>query len=193
MIGHRTAKACLQCGVAIPYGVVNFKRKRFCGNECAWAWRRRPDVHLSLFWGRVDKSAGPDGCWIYNGHRNKDNYGGIRVQGIYLAHRLTWTLENGPIPKGLHCLHKCDNPPCVNPGHLFLGDDAVNMLDKKNKGRTVVGEGYVRAIMTEAKVRELRRRREETGETYNKLGPAFGISYTQARAICLRIQWKHVK
>jgi hypothetical protein len=58
------------------------------------------------------------------------------VGSVWKAHRVAWTLANGPIPAGMHVLHTCDNPPCCNPGHLWLGTQADNMADMARKGRT---------------------------------------------------------
>jgi hypothetical protein len=73
----------------------------------------------------------PDtGCHLWNGTR-KGGYGQIAS----CAHRLAWELANGPIPKGMQVLHRCDEPRCCNPDHLFLGTQAENMADMSRKGR----------------------------------------------------------
>jgi hypothetical protein len=75
-------------------------------------------------------------CWEWTGTRNQKGYGQIASGGCKgMAHRIAWTLANGPIPDGLCVLHRCDNPPCINPAHLWLGTVADNNLDKKIKGR----------------------------------------------------------
>lgn len=81
---------------------------------------------------------GPIGCMEWTARTDPDGYGEIRVDGkLWRAHRLAWTAANGPIPTGLQVLHHCDNPPCVNVQHLFLGTNKDNHADKKRKGRTI--------------------------------------------------------
>jgi hypothetical protein len=89
------------------------------------------------FWAKVRQS---DGCWEWTGAKDDDGYGmigvsGSRRNGHERAHRTSWRLHNGTIPPGMWVLHHCDNPPCVRPDHLFLGDRSVNMLDCAKKGR----------------------------------------------------------
>jgi hypothetical protein len=88
------------------------------------------------FWERVDKN-GPNGCWIWTGVR-----GGVLGYGQYvregrklMAHRIAWELVNGRPIIGWHACHKCDNPPCVNPEHIFLGTPRDNTMDAVRKGR----------------------------------------------------------
>lgn len=77
------------------------------------------------------------GCWEWTGASSNEGYGRVKVAGkLESPHRLMWEEENGPIPDGLWILHDCDNPPCVNPAHLFLGTRSDNMLDASKKGRT---------------------------------------------------------
>jgi hypothetical protein len=77
-----------------------------------------------------------NGCWIWSGSKDPDGYGNIRDgQKMKRAHRVSWELHNGPIPSGVHILHKCNNPSCVNPEHLKLGNHTENMQDRKANGR----------------------------------------------------------
>ena len=84
------------------------------------------------FWPKVDKSGA---CWLWTAAA-RNGYGQLRVGArIIQSHRVSWELHHGPIPEGLHVLHTCDNPSCVNPDHLWLGTHGENMADRDAKGR----------------------------------------------------------
>ncbi len=75
-------------------------------------------------------------CIEWQGAKHRNGYGLVRIDGIgFKVHRAVWTLVKGEIPKGMHVLHTCDNPPCFNIKHLFLGTHLDNMRDRKAKGR----------------------------------------------------------
>lgn len=94
---------------------------------------RWPGTTEERFWARVDRG---DGCWEWRGCKKRNGYGWVGVRKEqWVAHRLAWTFVNGPIPTGLHVCHRCDNPSCVRPDHLFIGSHADNMADMKAKGR----------------------------------------------------------
>lgn len=93
------------------------------------------------FWNHVEAIPEGSGCWEWTGATVKDGYGrvelshlGKRIRAV-MAHRLSWGIHMGPIPPGMSVLHHCDNPPCVNPAHLFLGTQADNIRDMILKGR----------------------------------------------------------
>lgn len=91
------------------------------------------------FWSHVDKSGD---CWVWIGakHYAKTRVGSS-TQG---SHRASWEMANGPIPKGLYVLHRCDNPPCVRPDHLFLGTARDNLEDARSKGHRPMPEDVVK-------------------------------------------------
>lgn len=86
-----------------------------------------------LFWNKVEKTTS---CWLWIGSKTGSGYGKLKRKGkFYTAHRVSWEVYNGPIPKGMLVLHTCDVRNCVNPKHLFLGTHQDNMDDMVRKGR----------------------------------------------------------
>jgi hypothetical protein len=97
---------------------------------------RRPAETLALYLSPLRD----DECWVFQGPLTGGGYGIVweRVSGKSRnrgAHRVSWEVANGPIPDGMQVLHRCDNPPCCNPSHLFLGSARDNLLDMSQKGR----------------------------------------------------------
>ena len=94
------------------------------------------------FWENVDRSAGPDGCWPWIKARMPSGYGMIGIgRRPALTHRVAWELAHAH-PGDAHVLHRCDNPPCCNPAHLFLGTNSDNIADRVEKGRSPTGEDH---------------------------------------------------
>ena len=125
-----------------------------------------PPTVAERLWSQV-RRAGPDECWEWNGRRHKQGYGIIWVGSKpLLTHRVSFELANGPIPAGQCVCHRCDNPPCVNPTHLFLGSQAENMADMAHKRR--------RRALTTFQVTQVRRLRE-AGETVAGVAARFGV------------------
>jgi hypothetical protein len=147
----------------------------------------------------VDKSGGPDACWLWTGARGRKGYGQFYVEpgkAPAKAHRFAWEQANGPIPDGLHVLHGCDNPPCVNPACLFLGTNADNQADMRSKGRGSTpphrrGAAHWNAKLDEAAVRRARER-HATGETNESIALALGVSRDCIRDIVKRRSWRHI-
>jgi len=93
------------------------------------------------FWLRINKSPS---CWLWFGAVGKHGYGNVNRGGkTWRAHRLAWSLVHGQIPSGKFVLHRCDNPLCCNPAHLFVGSHADNMRDMREKGRSLTGDRSV--------------------------------------------------
>lgn len=109
---------------------------------------------------------------------------------MHEAHRLGWEEKNGPIPVGMHVLHKCDVRRCINPEHLFLGKNADNIADKvaKNRQRAAQGEANRHAVLTEEDVRAIR----ASSASQKWLARAYGVSVTHMSNIRTRKKWAHI-
>lgn len=108
------------------------------------------------------------------------------------AHRVSWEIANGRrVPDGMRVCHRCDNPPCCNPAHLFLGTPKANSADMVQKARHCHGERYPRHKLTESDVREIRRLKA-AGNTYDALERQFGVSRGPLHRIVTRRSWGHV-
>lgn len=145
---------------------------------------------VSLFWSKVD-IGNPDDCWPYTNRICSWGYGNVRFENKQTtAHRVAWILTNGDIPDGLFALHKCDNPPCCNPAHLFLGTHTDNMRDMIKKGRHVKGEDSIYSKLNEDQVKEIRKLKPLF--SHSQLGAKFGVSRSAIYHIVKRKTWKHL-
>lgn len=130
-------------------------------------------------------------CWNWQKVCNYWGYGLFRKCGKLLrAHRASYAAYKGPIPPGAFVLHKCDNPRCCNPDHLFLGDAKSNAEDMIAKGRQVRGEKRSQSKLTEAKVREIWLLRDLY--TQEEIGQMFGVHRCTINNIFLGKTWMHV-
>lgn len=143
------------------------------------------------FWPNIDKR-GPDECWPWIGRRDARGYGRIAENGPRTyAHRVAWTLTNGPIPEGMHILHKCDFPACCNTAHMVLGTQTDNNHDRHAKGRTARGVAIKKVVLNDDKVRRIRELRAK-GLGYEAIGREIGCRGAAARDVCIGKFWKHV-
>lgn len=131
------------------------------------------------FWPKVDRSGGPDACWLWTAGKQGKGYGQFFRSKHHPvgAHRFAYELTHGPISDGLHVCHRCDNPPCCNPSHLFLGTPADNMRDKTTKGRNPgnpTAKGGHRKV-TDAEALAMAAH-IAAGETYEWVGRQYGVA-----------------
>ncbi len=163
-----------------------------------------PAAIADRFWAKVDRR-GPDECWPFLGARDKKGYGRFRTGSKRdgsaentPAHRVAWAIAFGAIPEDKpHVLHRCDNPPCQNPAHLFVGTNADNVADMDAKGRRRnpdprPGESNHAAKLNEHQVREIRARFAAGGITKTKLADEYGVSAFAVYAIVKGLKWRHV-
>jgi hypothetical protein len=149
------------------------------------------------FWGKVLRGA-KDDCWEWQGAKARSNwrYGHFRLRGqTKSAHRLSFAMHHGEIPDGMFVCHRCDNPPCVNPTHLFAGTHTDNVRDMHSKGRAAVpcaeGSKNGHTTMDEDTVRSIRAR-YRLGESQSAIARDLGISHTTVSLMVLRRTWKHI-
>jgi hypothetical protein len=146
------------------------------------------------FWKLVDVRE-PDECWEWQGGCVPFGYGHFRLDGKrWVTHALAFTLLSNPIPKGKCVLHKCDNPPCCNPKHLWLGTKRQNNKDRDKKKRTnpAKGERHWHAKLTDDNVREIRRLYWKEGWLQKDIAAKFGVVHQIISAIVNRTDWAHI-
>lgn len=137
------------------------------------------------------------GCWEWLGRVNEHGYGTccrkLNGQKLWLIHRWSWAIRNGKIPDEMSVLHRCDNPACVNPDHLWIGTMQDNTLDMVMKGRAnrSHGEKHFRHKVTESNVTEIRRL-SGIGISRRKIASIFGITHANVKNIVLRRTWRSV-
>ena len=132
----------------------------------------------------VRRAEPPSSCLEWTGHRNLEGYGTVSLSHSKrdLAHRASWMAHYGSIPTSACVLHRCDNPPCINPEHLFLGDRRDNMRDCKAKGRNRIyrgemnGEGHPSTRFSDATIRAVFEAYAAGGVTQTQLAARFGMS-----------------
>lgn len=135
----------------------------------------------------------PNGCWEWTASVAGKGYGQFRIPGTRrnaYAHRLSYELNIGPIPDGMMVCHRCDNPKCVNPEHLFLGDATVNLTDMAEKGRHLYGERNTEVKLTEQQVHAI----HEIGSSMiqRDVAKMFGVGQMTISRILRGERWKHV-
>ena len=135
---------------------------------------------------------GSSGCWVWTGKISR-RYGVVSMDDRpERVHRAIWRLENGPIPQGLFVCHRCDNPLCCNPAHLFLGTHLENVTDCVAKRRHSHGEKHPDAILAEMDVRKIIAARGRPRGTGRRLAQEYRVSPSTISAIWVGRVWRHV-
>jgi hypothetical protein len=140
------------------------------------------------------RSIKSDECWKWIGAKDKDGYGRISLSKniTVLAHRFSYALHKGVDPAEFCICHRCDNPECTNPSHLFIATHKENNIDKVSKGRNLphifVGERNPRAKLTEQDISEIKRL-SLCGKTNTEIGRTFGVHHSTISAIKLGKIW----
>lgn len=153
-------------------------------------YRKDPYVR---FWQLIAPGRGD--CWEFFGVRKKKmGYGQfwLNETGIIVAHRAAWILSRGPIPKGMCVLHRCDNPPCVNPDHLFLGTKRDNNLDCFSKGRFSKGSNHPTSKLTEQDVLKIRALHKPRKVGMIQISRKLNLPQSAIRGVISGKSWKHL-
>lgn len=134
-----------------------------------------------------------NGCWEWQATKNQDGYGRVKRLGkLESAHRVSYELYKGPFDLTKHVCHTCDNPSCVNPAHLWLGDYKSNNLDKKLKGRVKTkpfpGESHYNHKLTNLAVQAIR----ADTRSCSKIAKEYGVVMATIQAVKARKTWKHI-
>lgn len=139
------------------------------------------------FWQKVRKT---NGCWLWTASKDKNGYGWFRYSHGYTAHRASWHFAYGEIPRGLCVCHKCDNPSCIRPDHLFLATNQENTADRQRKGRGnyAFGSSHYKAKLNEKIVAKIISSKLSNSD----LGKKFGLPTKYVWQIRRGNVWKHV-
>jgi hypothetical protein len=203
---ERPLKQCVICEKEF-IASIGYKQKRFCSLDCYG--QSMEGIEKPSFWetaseeekiNRLKQSyekyvIRKDGCWDWSGCPSKP-YGSLQYGGKYKridAHRGSWIIHNGDIPKGLFICHTCDNKRCTNPDHLFLGTPTDNVLDMIKKGRnnTQRGEKASGAKLKEKDVLEIIELLK-TNKTMTSIAAQYGAHIVTIHNIKHKKTWKHL-
>lgn len=153
------------------------------------------EKNIKNFWKKVEKT---DDCWFWRGAISNTGYGNFcfRKKNKLIqngAHRFSYILQYGKIPRRKFVCHKCDNPSCVNPLHLFVGTNSENIKDSFNKGRIPIrGEKHYRAKLTDESVRHIRNLYATKKYIQLQLAEKFGVTRRHISFIVNKQKWAHI-
>lgn len=188
-------RACEECGVRLSRNIGEatsaWVRRRFCSVKCARTFGPKRPIDQRIA-GKTDKAPGhgPNGdCHVWTASKDANGYGHIRYQQrTWLAHRVVYLLTHGSLSDDVFVCHRCDNPSCVNPSHLFIGTQQDNMDDMVSKGRQrfLSGESHVNSKLTQADVENIR----SDTRLHRVIAAQYGVSRGLVSHIKRGVAWK---
>lgn len=146
------------------------------------------------FWQQVRIDFRPSACWEWlSSNVTGDGYGRFKIAGRKIsANRVSYALFNRETPRGMFVCHRCDNPSCVRPDHLFLGTPTENMADRDRKGRGIKGSLVASSLLNETQVSEIKRLLSAGDLTARQIGERYGVRKTTVLKIKGEKNWRHV-
>lgn len=167
------------------------------------------DRAIARFWSNVLMPTDPAGCWLWQRARHERGYGLVTIAGaMRRANRVAWEIANErPVPTGLWVLHRCNNPPCVRPDHLYVGTAQDNADDRTRAGHTLRGDDHDsrlhperrprgerqwKALLSESDVRAIRARYVKKYGVGATLAREYGVSISTIFAVVLGKSWRHI-
>jgi hypothetical protein len=142
-------------------------------------------MDINKFWKQVNKTTNSNECWEWSAGIHPFGYG--RFYGK-LTHRISYELHFGPLKKGECILHQCDNPKCVNPGHLKVGNRTDNARERTERNRNLIGSAVPNSRLSEKEVLEIR----ASSKSVKELSLMYGVGEANIYAIRARSIWKHI-
>lgn len=183
---------CERCGIEFKVSTYVLGQKKYCGKKC------QVGTLEQKFWSHVNKIEDDTSCWEWTASFDDHGYGVMGIEGkTPKAHRVSYELHNGVFDYSLFVCHKCDNPHCVRPDHLFLGTASDNMKDCAAKGRNsglpriFRGEEHGGSKLTEDMVRNIRIL-HSNGMMQKDIAATLNLSKHCIWSVVNRISWKHV-
>lgn len=193
--GYISTFICTQCHKDFRRGTAALQyTQHFCSNVCRLAYKAD---FPARFWEKVSIGSFRD-CWPWTGCLQGQGYGQINTKNKrLLAHRVSFEFVWGPLSAGLFALHRCDNPPCCNPWHLFQGNAKDNAQDMMQKGRRSYdsmphGEKIHNAKFTIDDVLNIRFFYDVQKKSRREIAQQFNVTYQAIDHIVKRRLWKHV-